>query len=260
VNNAIAYFDCFSGASGNMLLGALLDAGLPPDDLRSDTAKLGITDFHLHVERQVRHGISGTFFDVHDDAEEPPLRNLAIVEEIIESSSLSVKIQERSTAVFTRLAEAEACIHGVPIAEIHFHEIGAIDTLVDIVGVIAGLERLGISQVYASALPAGRGSIMTQHGRLPVPAPATLALLAQRGAPLIPSSADAELVTPTGAALLAELAQFEQPAMRIHAVGYGFGSRELPWANMLRVWIGEPLAPDTARSPHHHHAHGGKES
>ena len=147
-----------------------------------------------------------------------------------------------------RLAEAEARIHGVTLEEVHFHEVGAVDTLVDIVGLVAGLAHLGVGQVYASALPTGRGSIQTQHGRLPVPAPATLALLAAVGAPLTPNAIEVELVTPTGAAILAELAEFAQPAMRIRQVGYGLGSKDLPWANALRVWIGESLP--MAAAPH----------
>lgn len=251
----IVYFDCFSGASGNMLLGALLDAGLTLEDLRADLDLLGVSGFHVSAEPQVRKGISGIHFDVHDDAKEHPVRNLPVVREIIQGSGLAESVKERSIAVFTRLAEAEARIHGVGVEEIHFHEIGAVDTLVDVVGVIAGLERLGVTEAYASPIPTGRGTIKTQHGILPVPAPATLALLAAKRAKLIPSPAQIELVTPTGAALLAELAEFRQPAMRIQAVGHGFGTKELPWANMLRAWIGEPMADDAPFSVRHHHEH-----
>ena len=260
----IAYFDCFSGASGNMLLGALLDAGLALEDLRADLALLGVGGYQVSAERQVRKGISGIHFDVHDQAEEHPVRNLPVVREIIQGSGLSDAVKGRSIAVFARLAEAEARIHGVGMEEIHFHEIGAVDTLVDVVGVIAGLERLGVAESYCSAIPTGSGTVKTQHGILPVPAPATLALLAAKCAKLVPSLAQIEMVTPTGAALLAELAEFRQPPMRIEAVGHGFGTKELPWANMLRVWIGEPLgqdAPNPARhshphDPHHGHHHG----
>jgi hypothetical protein len=137
------------------------------------------------------------------------------------------------------------------VEEIHFHEVGAVDTLVDIVGVVGGLARMGVEEAYASPIPTGRGTVVTQHGLLPVPAPATLALLAGKGAQLVPSAAETELVTPTGAALLAELATFEQPLMRVHQVGYGFGKKELPWANMLRVWIGEHLEGQQT-APHSH--------
>lgn len=254
----IAYFDCFSGASGNMLLGALLDAGLPLADLEADLAQLGVAGYRLRLEPKVDQGISGSFFDVVDEAQEHPVRNLHAVEHIIGESRLSDAVKARSLAVFTRLAEAEARIHGVPVDQIHFHEVGAVDTLVDIVGVVAGLARLGVEQVYASEIPTGSGTIMTQHGRLPVPAPATLALLAAVGAKVVPAPVRAELVTPTGAALLAELATFEQPPMRVLGLGHGFGSKALPWANMLRVWIGEAISspqPRPHEHAHHEHAH-----
>ena len=233
-----------------MLLGALLDAGLPVEILSAEVAKLGLDGYHLHVERKVKRGISGTFFDVHDEGVKQPLRTLSSIRQILSAGNLPPEVQARSEAIFVRLAEAEARIHGVTVEEVHFHEVGAVDTLVDIVGVVAGLAYLGVGQVYASALPTGRGSIQTQHGRLPVPAPATLALLAAVGAPLTPNAIEVELVTPTGAAILAELAEFAQPAMRIQQVGYGLGSKDLPWANALRVWIGESLP--MAAAPHIH--------
>jgi hypothetical protein len=252
MTDKIAYFDCFSGASGNMLLGALLDAGLPVEILSAEVAKLGLDGYHLHVERKIKRGISGTFFDVHDEGVKQPLRTLSSIRQILSASSLSPEVQARSEAIFVRLAEAEARIHGVTVEEVHFHEVGAVDTLVDIVGVVAGLAYLGVGQVYASALPTGRGSIQTQHGRLPVPAPATLALLAAAGAPLTPNAIEVELVTPTGAAILAELAEFIQPAMRIQQVGYGLGSKDLPWANALRIWIGAALPMAAAPHVHEH--------
>jgi pyridinium-3,5-bisthiocarboxylic acid mononucleotide nickel chelatase len=258
----IAYMDCFSGASGNMLLGALLDAGLPLEQLQADLDQLHLEGYALKVERQVRKGISGTHFDVDDQLGEHPVRNLPVVSEIINASDLPQSVKERSIAVFTRLAKAEARIHGQDVNEIHFHEIGAVDTLIDIVGVIAGLEHLGVAHVYSSPVPTGGGTVTTQHGLLPVPAPATLAILAEKGAAIIPSEARIEMVTPTGAALLAELAEFRQPPMRISAVGHGFGTKELPWANMLRIWIGEELetAPKPTHGDHGHshddHDHG----
>jgi hypothetical protein len=164
---------------------------------------------------------------------------------------LSERIKGRSLSVFGRLAQAEAAIHGTSVEEVHFHEIGAVDSLVDIVGFACALERLRIHRVYSSPLPLGSGTIHTEHGRLPVPAPATLALLAQVGAPTVPTTAGAELVTPTGAALLTEFATFQRPAMTIQSVGYGFGSQPLAWANALRLWLGEPLTdqytPDNDR-------------
>jgi hypothetical protein len=149
--------------------------------------------------------------------------------------------------VFERIARAEAGIHGTTMEEVHFHEIGAVDSLVDVVGFAAGLARLGIEAVYSSPLPLGTGSVQTEHGRLPAPAPATLALLAAVGAPTVPGQAQTEMVTPTGAALLAEFATFARPAIKLQAVGYGFGSKEFDWPNALRVWLGEQTAVGPAQ-------------
>ncbi len=253
----IAYVDCFSGASGDMLLGALLDAGLPFDALQADVAALGLGAVHLAAERQTRRGMAGTKLDVLDEGHDRPARNLAAVRALLEASHLPATVAARSLAVFTALAQAEARVHGVTVDEVHFHEVGAVDTLVDIVGFCAALEHLGIETLYASALPLGSGTITTEHGLLPVPAPATLALLAAGHAPVAPFDARGELVTPTGAALLTTLATFEQPAMRIQAVGHGLGAKDFAWPNLLRIWIGEAL-PQRARPPAHPaeaHAH-----
>jgi len=142
-------------------------------------------------------------------------------------------------AVIERLGRVEAGIHGVLLEEVHFHEVGAVDTIVDVVGFVVGLELMGIDQVYASAVPLGSGAVRAAHGRLPVPVPATLALLASANAPTVPHPAQTEIVTPTGAALLSQLAIFRRPPMRVRRVGYGFGEKQFPWANGLRVWIGE---------------------
>lgn len=267
----IVYFDCYSGASGDMLLGALLHAGLSLDDLRADLSRLDLQGYDLTVETQVRHGIVGSRFDVVDPAGEHPARNLGMVRSLIEASDLSDRIKARSVEVFTRLAEAEAGVHGTTVDAIHFHEVGAVDAVVDIVGFCCALDRLEIEAVYASALPLGSGMVKTEHGLLPVPAPATLALLAAARAPIAPSDARGELVTPTGAALLSTLATFEQPAMRVQRVGYGFGTKEFPWPNAVRVWVGEEISAcglrpssegpqvhadhEHAADPHGHHHH-----
>jgi uncharacterized protein (TIGR00299 family) protein len=151
-------------------------------------------------------------------------------------------VKERALAVFRRLAEAEASVHGVPLESVHFHEVGAVDSIVDVVGVVWGFELLGVEEITCGPLPLSRGWVESAHGRLPVPAPATALLLAQAGAPLVPLDIEAELVTPTGAALLIELARFVRPAFLPERVGYGFGTRELPWPNALRLWIGEAFA------------------
>jgi hypothetical protein len=188
-----------------------------------------------------------------------PARNLPMVVDLLEHAALPSGVVEASINVFQRLAEAEAKVHGVPVDEVHFHEVGAVDTLVDVVGFCSAIARLGIGATYSSPLPLGGGTIRTEHGLLPVPAPATLALLAAARAPVVHSDAQAELVTPTGAAILTTLARFAQPPMTIERIGYGFGAKELPWANALRVWIGralaQPGAMDEAPSAHEH-SHG----
>jgi len=261
MSGRIAYFDCFSGASGDMLLGALLDAGLGLPELVADLAGLGLSGYELNLERHVDHGISGSRFGVAQTSADRPARNLKVIEDLLSHSTLSPEVIAMSRRVFVRLAEAEAAVHGTTVDEVHFHEVGAVDTLIDIVGFCCALKRLGLEAIYASPLPLGRGTIKTEHGLLPVPAPATLALLAVAKAPVIPSEARAELVTPTGAAILSSLATFAQPPMTIERVGYGFGTKELPWANVLRVWIGEPLGPQALQAhlggaPGHSHASG----
>jgi uncharacterized protein (TIGR00299 family) protein len=231
------YFDCFSGISGDMALGALLDVGLPLDALRAELAKLDVAGWAIEAERGVRRYLAGTRAHVHAP-EQPAHRHLADVRAIIAASALASEVKERSIRVFTLLAEAEGQVHGIPAGDVHFHEVGALDAIVDIVGVVAGLALLGIDAVYASPLPLGSGWVHTAHGPLPLPAPAVLALLATVGAPTIPNDSTAELVTPTGAALLAGLAEFRRPPMHLTRIGYGLGARDLARPNVLRVWLG----------------------
>lgn len=239
----IIYFDCFTGAGGDMLLGALLDVGLPLESLRAELAKLPLTGYELEVEHQVRHGLAGSKLHVRDTLGAHPARHPHDVYDLIEASTLPPEVKARSRAVFARLARAEAQVHGIPEEEIHFHEIGAVDSIVDIVGVVAALHLLDVTAVYCSPLPLGSGVIEVEHGRIPVPVPATLTILAQVGAPTVPHPAQTELVTPTAAAILAELARFQRPAMKVQAVGLGFGDKKFPWPNGLRVWLGEPFHP-----------------
>jgi uncharacterized protein (TIGR00299 family) protein len=234
----VIYFDCFSGISGDMALGALLDAGLALDALRAELGKLNLSGWSIDAERGARRFIAGTRALVHAP-ERPTHRHLADVRAIIESSALDPLIQRRSLAIFTLLAEAEGQVHGIAPEQVHFHEVGALDAIVDIVGVVAGLHLLDITEVYAAPLPLGAGWVRAAHGQLPLPAPAVLALLAGAGAPTLPDDTPYELVTPTGAALLAGLASFRRPAMRLSRVGYGLGKRDLERPNVLRVWIGE---------------------
>jgi pyridinium-3,5-bisthiocarboxylic acid mononucleotide nickel chelatase len=236
-----AYFDCFAGASGDMLLASLLDAGLNVDDLRSDLSGLAVGGYTLEPEKVTRHGLSGTQLRVRTDERHRPARTLPDIEAILAASSLPEPVRARSLAIFRRLAQAEASVHGTTPEQIHFHEIGAVDSLVDIVGFGVALRRLDIEQVYASPLPLGSGTVHTEHGALPVPAPATLALLAEVKAPTVQGPGPGELLTPTGAALLSDYARFERPPLAIEAVGYGFGTRDPDWPNALRVWLGTRL-------------------
>lgn len=259
MGRTVAYFDCFSGASGDMLLGALLDAGLELNALQAGLARFGLPMDTISITKAVQHGISGTRLIVHDDQNSQPARNLPAVRDLLQNSQLPADVVEHSLQVFNMIAEVEGAIHGMRPEEVHFHELSAIDSLVDIVGFHIALFELGIEAVFASPLPLGQGSIKTAHGVLPLPAPATLALLARAQAPTIPSPARFELVTPTGAGILAACAEFRQPAMAIQHVGYGLGQKELPWANIIRVWIGHELDLPAARhgeAAEHHHTQG----
>jgi len=233
----VAYFDCFSGISGDMALGALLDAGADLEALRATLGRLGVAGWSLAAQRGMRGPLSGMRALV-DAPETSHHRHLAEVRAIITAAALPPQVTQQSLAVFEALAHAEGRIHGVAAEQVHFHEVGALDAIIDIVGVVAALEQLGVEQVYASPLPLGSGWTRSAHGRIPVPAPATLALLAAAGAPVTADTTPFELVTPTGAALLATLARFERPAARLSRVGYGLGARELERPNALRVWIG----------------------
>lgn len=250
----LIYFDAFSGVSGDMTLGALLHAGMPLDYLKAELAKLGVANYHLEMNRVEQHGISGIKLDVI--LEQPELetqRHLREILAIIENSALIDRVKDRASRIFRALAEAEAQVHGVPLEQVHFHEVGAVDAIVDIVGTCLGFEYFEIEHFYCSALPLGSGFVNTAHGILPVPAPATLQLLANAGAILSPQvtlsngsqyPARSEMVTPTGAAIVTTLCRFTQPAMQLEKIGYGFGSREFDWLNALRLWLGEPL-PET---------------
>jgi len=246
----LAYLDCFSGISGDMLLGALLDAGLDLETLRTGLATLPLAGYTLIAERVSDHGISGTRAHVTLDASVVHAhRRLADIEALIAVAQLPERAHASALATFRRLAEAEGAIHGTQPDEVTFHEVGAVDSIVDIVGVALGLDLLAIDAVYCSELPLTSGRVRSAHGALPVPAPATLELLKATSAVWQSVPAEGELVTPTGAALLATLARFERPAaMTVSRVGYGFGQRQLPWANCLRLVLGEEPSHATASS------------
>jgi uncharacterized protein (TIGR00299 family) protein len=234
----VAYFDPFSGASGDMVLGALVDCGVAIGDLRSVLAGLDLTGYEVTAERAAQHGISGTRVRVltNDDT---PSRDWSVIRVMLERATLPQPVRVASLSVFSALADAEARVHGVDAEGVHFHEVGGVDAIVDIVGAAAGLHLLGVERVFSGAPALGRGFIQSRHGTIPVPAPATAQLLAATGAPSRDAEVEAELLTPTGAAILTTLAEFSRPLFRTSSVGYGFGQRELPWPNALRLWIGE---------------------
>ncbi len=282
----IAYCDCFSGISGDMFLGALVDTGLPVERLEMELQRLGLpekfslkagqvkkgaisasliqieiengsaidaapidqaeTNDHHHEhdhDSEHHHDHDGDHDQLHEHAhthhEHTHSRSMADIAGLIEASPLSSAVKATSLAIFQKLASAEGKIHAERPENVHFHEVGAVDSILDIVGAAIGLEILGIERLYASALPLGSGQVNSQHGLLPLPAPATLDLMRQAQIPVVPSPARKELVTPTGAAILATLATFEQPAMRITGVGTGAGQRDMPWPNVLRLILGE---------------------
>jgi uncharacterized protein (TIGR00299 family) protein len=229
-----------------MMLGALLDAGLELDHLRAGLSRLPVSGYTVQAETVQRQGLRGTHVTV-DVSERHVERHLHDIEAIIEASGLPEVVQGKSVAIFRRLARAEAKVHGAPIDHVHFHEVGAVDAIVDVVGSVIGLDLLGVEQLYASPVHIGRGTVECAHGLMPVPAPATAELL--KGVPTYGRDVDAELVTPTGAAILTTLAQGFGPApgMRVTDIGYGAGTRELPIPNLLRLSIGEATGTAEAR-------------
>jgi pyridinium-3,5-bisthiocarboxylic acid mononucleotide nickel chelatase len=242
----IAFFDCFSGCSGDMLLGALLDTGLPLDELKQGLSSLEIGSYQIKLERVLRSSLSASRFIVETDSRPSHPRCLADILGTIERSQLPPKVKNTSSKIFQRLGEVEAAIHNQPLNNVHFHEIGAVDSIIDIVGTIFALDFLKVERFYASPLPLGDGSISTSHGLLPVPAPATLQLLAMAKAPIVNSQISSEslgeLVTPTGAAVITSLAEFRRPDMNLSRIGYGAGTRDLKdRPNVLRIWLGEEI-------------------
>jgi uncharacterized protein (TIGR00299 family) protein len=242
----VCYLDCFSGVSGDMLLGALVDAGLDADALRAEFAKLGLEGVELEFEKTLRSSISGTNLTVkvaHDHSHRP----LSKIEQIISSSSLRDAVKERAIRIFRRLGEVEAAIHNVSVEKVHFHEVGAWDSIADIVGACIGFDLLGIEKIYCSALNLGSGTVKAAHGVMPVPAPATAALVAE--IPTYSDGPEAELTTPTGAAIVTTVSERfgAMPPMRISATGYGAGDKDFKGRpNLLRVLIGEMTAAPEA--------------
>ncbi len=262
------YLDCFAGASGDMLVGAMLDCGLDFELLRSELQKLGVEGYKLSLTRVDRSGISSAKFDVHLSGESHSHehhhhhehlhshehhhhehRGLSEIKRIIASSNLSETVKQRAQAIFQRIGEAESKIHGIPIETVHFHEVGAIDSIVDIVGACIALDALKIERIISSPLHVGSGTFKCAHGTYPVPGPATAELL--KGVPAYSKDIEGELVTPTGAAIISTLAESygPMPMMKIEKIGYGAGTRDYPkFPNTLRAIIGE-LEEDADQTP-----------
>lgn len=270
----ILYMDCFSGISGNMTIGAFLDLGVDEKMLLEELNKLHVDGYKINISKKIKNGIEGTYFDViledeehndggdehehhhehchdheHEHSREHNLehqhshqhRNLYDVEKIIDDSELSNKVKELSKKIFGFVAVAESKVHGKPIDEIHFHEVGAIDSIVDIIGTAICVESLNIDKIVVSKLHVGTGFVNCQHGLMPVPAPATLEIIKNGKIPVYCKDIEGELVTPTGAAIVAALAdEFgSQPDMEIEKIGYGSGYKDFAIPNMLRLILGK---------------------
>lgn len=237
----IAYFDAFSGISGDMTIGAFIDAGLDFEEFKNEIQKLNLTNYELKTRKITRNGITATKFDVIVKNQEHEHRNLSEIFEIIDTSKLSEFVKETSKKIFATLAQAEAKIHNTTIDKIHFHEVGAIDSIIDIVGCAICIEKFGIEKIYASKIPLGSGAFVnSQHGKIPIPSPATIEML--RNFPTILTDIPFELTTPTGGAIIATLAEYglEKETIKIQSIGYGAGDFEIPQQpNLLRIIIGE---------------------
>jgi uncharacterized protein (TIGR00299 family) protein len=236
----IAYFDCFSGISGDMVLGALVDLGLELEDLAGAVASLDLEDFRMESREVMSYGLRATKVDIVVP-DSVLVRTFNNIRDLIENSELPDEVKARSLEIFMRIARAESIIHDKPIDQVHFHEVGAVDSIIDIVGAAYGIHKLGISEVFSSPLPLGHGMIKTQHGSLPVPAPAVLEIL--EGAPTYGRGIPTEIVTPTGAAVIKSLALSfgNAPPMRLCKAGYGAGTKDIGVPNLLRIITGEPL-------------------
>ena len=246
MSNSYLYFDCINGVSGDMILAALTDAGA---DIAAQLEEgLNLPGYRIHSRQVKRGGLRARKIDVELLEQHPLPRGLKDITAIIDSATLSERVKQRSLAAFGLLAEAEAKVHGVAPDDVHFHEVGAVDAIVDVVGSMAGLEQFGADRVYCSPIPVGRGSVQNAHGRLPVPAPATVELL--RGVPILPGEADYELATPTGVAILRAVVEDfgRMPAMTLDGVGIGAGREDDPHRpNILRILLGR-AASDSGES------------
>ncbi len=236
----VAYFDCFSGISGDMILGALVDAGVPFNKLKEGLSKLNLDGYSINAGNVLKKGVRATKINVIVESRDLPGRPLKDLREIISDSALHSEIKSKSLSIFQRLAEAESVVHGCPVEEVHFHEVGHIDTIIDIVGSVYAFHLLGIDKVISSPIDTGNGNVKMAHGLFPIPAPVTAELL--KDVPVYSCGIERELTTPTGAAIITTYASSFQPLpkMTISKIGYGAGGWELSEKpNVLRVFIGD---------------------
>src|SRR5215216_1969357 len=251
VLSRIAVFDPFSGASGDMILGALVDAGVSLALIQDAVAQLGIEDVRITSQPASAGAVRGTRVLVEPVGAQPS-RDWRTIRLLLEDSALPPPVRDAALTIFAALAAAEAEAHGQPVEQVHFHEVGGVDAIVDIVGACAALHALGIEHIASHPVAVGSGWVRSDHGLLPVPAPATAILLAQKAVPVQPDPPGdpqvAELLTPTGAAILGALASWNVPLCVPDSLGYGFGTRELPWPNALRLWVGETSLSGAADS------------
>lgn len=238
----VLYFDCLGGISGDMTLGALLDLGINQDLFRKELNKINVQGFSLDITKKRKNGIHATDVYVHiDETLVYPKRNLHDIINIIDNSTLTSRAKELSKTIFILIAECEARVHGQPVEDIFFHEIGALDSMVDIIGAAICIDFLDIESIYASPIHLGSGFIQCANGTIPIPSPATLEVL--KDVPVYQTTIKTELVTPTGAAIIKSLAKdyIAMPKMTIKEIGYGAGKKKLPIKNLLRVIIGEEV-------------------
>ena len=251
--NKSVYFDMFSGASGDMILGALLDSGLPLDDLMQGLSSLEMGGYSIKMEKVRRGAVTATLARVLISEEiKQPHRSYKDIAGLISSSRLKSGAKKKALAIFKALGEAEAKIHGLKLEEVHFHEVGAVDSIVDIVGSAIGFDLLGITHFYSSPFPVAGGMVNCRHGGLPLPAPAALELIARAEAPIVKPPHEAmegrELVTPTGAAIITTLASFNRPEFRLNSIGYGAGLHDFKdCPNVLRLWVGEVIETEKSQ-------------
>jgi uncharacterized protein (TIGR00299 family) protein len=247
----VAYIHSIGGISGDMLLSSLVDLGLDLDDLKRELDNIGVVGFEFILSQADRNGVKGTHVDVKLDDHGKSVRSITDFVEIVKNSNLTEFVKNKSIEVFSLIGLAESKVHNVSLEEIHLHELGTVDTLVDVIGVIWGFEKLGFTKIFCSPLPIGSGTFKSSHGILPVPAPATAEIIRINRIPVYPPPANnpptGELLTPTGTAIVSVLAEFSQPIIYIDKIGYGLGTRNPEfYPNVLSIWQGDLVEIDSS--------------